>query len=35
MVDLDIAFASGAQRLRIVILPAEELGGFTFLPSAN
>ena len=30
-----IAFASGAQRLRIAILPTGELGGFTFLPSAD
>ena len=35
MSDLDIAFASGAQRLRIAILPTGELGGFTFLPSAD
>ena len=34
-VDLDIAFASGVQRLRMVVLPTGELGGFTFLPATN
>ena len=35
MVDLDIAFASGVQRLRMVVLPTGELGGFTFPPATN
>lgn len=30
--ELDIEFSKGTQRLRMVILPTGELGGFTFLP---
>lgn len=35
MTDLDIAFTRGAQRLRMVVLPTGELGGFMFLPPAD
>jgi hypothetical protein len=34
MAELVLAFAAGPQRLRVLILPTGELGGFTFLPPA-
>jgi len=35
MAELSLAFATGPQRLRLLVLPSGELGGFTFLPSAS
>jgi hypothetical protein len=32
--DIDIAFTAGLRRLRVVILPTGDLGGFTFLSPA-
>jgi serine-type D-Ala-D-Ala carboxypeptidase/endopeptidase len=33
--DVAITFATGTQRLRILVLPTGELGGFTFLPPSD